>query len=71
MTDESDSRDVGYNQVGTIYGYQSHPQYGEWLIEGNDGPRPCRFENWIEEDLIGFAGGEFVKAYYENEGMNV
>ena len=49
-----------YNQVCAIYGYQQHPQYGEWLIDGNSGPRPCRFENWDHNDLIEYVGGEFM-----------
>jgi hypothetical protein len=55
---EEDSRDTAYNQIVTIYGYQPHPQYGEWLLDGDNGPRPCRLENWPAEDLSAYVGGK-------------
>lgn len=59
---------VHYNQAAAIYGYQNS-LYGEWLLVGDSGDRPCRPENWPIEDRVAFLGGEHAKKYYSIEGV--
>lgn len=53
---------VAANQVATLFGFDNG-LYGEWLLVGNEGPRPCRLSNWSTDDLVSFVGGEYAKTY--------
>lgn len=62
--------ETAYNQVVAIFGYQNHSQYGEWLLDGDNGPRPCRFENWTDDDILEYVGGPQAKKIINN-GMEL
>nr|BFF26819.1 hypothetical protein GCM10025732_47840 [Glycomyces mayteni] len=63
----ADDRDKDYNQICTIFNYHPHPQYGQWPLDGDDGPYPCRLSNWPIEDLVSYVGGEYAASYYTKE----
>ena len=56
--------DTDYQTLAAVYGYHPHPQYGEWVMEGDSGERPCRPQNWHPEDLAAFLGGEYAVREY-------
>lgn len=53
-----------------MFGYQQHPQYGEWLLDKDSGPRPCRFENWADDDILEYVGGPQAKQIITNGKSN-
>ena len=53
-----------------MFGYQQHPQYGEWLLDKDSGPRPCRFENWTDDDVLEYVGGPMAKQIITNGKSN-
>lgn len=55
--------DTDYQTLAASLGYQPIPQYAEWVVVGNTGNRPCRFSNWLPEDLESYVGGKYTIGY--------